>query len=319
MTTSRELIKAALDFREYDRVPIEARDASSVPFVYPVGRSNGLIGVKGKRTDIWGCGWEALEDGVCGEVKYHPLEDWDHLSRFSPPWDVLKQADLSDVNRFCASSDKFCYVAWEPAMPNIFERMQFLRGTENLFIDLAYGDARVIKLRDMLQEYYLTQMEMWIKTDIDAIHIADDWGSQNALLISPEIWREYFKPIYKQYCDMAHKMGKYVIMHSDGFVEAIIPDLIEIGVNALNLQIFCMDMEKIADLYHHKVAFWGEIDRQWIQVYGTSDDMRAAVRRLAAAFFKYGNTGFVAQCFYTMKVPEINKIAEWSEWERILR
>lgn len=116
-------------------------------------------------------------------------------------------------------------------------------------------------------------MSKWVNTDIDAIHIADDWGSQNALLISPNMWREYYKPIYKQYCDMAHSKGKYVIMHSDGFVEEIIPDMIEIGVNALNLQIFCMDIEKLAKQYHHKVAFWGEIDRQFTQPFGTPQDM----------------------------------------------
>jgi len=317
MIKGRDLVKQALDFDVYVNIPIEVRDVANVPNYYPPGQSYGEIGRMGKRMDIWGCGWEALEDGVCGEVKHSPLADWGCLDRYSPPWEVLNNTDFTKINEFCASTDLFVCPMWEPFMPNIFERMQFLRGSENLFMDLAYGDERVYRLRDMLQEYYMNQMEKWVNTDIDAIHIADDWGTQKSLLISPDMWREYYKPVYKQYCDIARKHGKYVIMHSDGFVEPIIPDLIEIGVNALNLQIFCMDIEKLASLYHHKVTFWGEIDRQFIQVFGSPQDMRDAVRRIADAVFKYGRTGFVAQCLYTMNVTQENKDAEWDEWHKI--
>jgi len=316
--TPRELVKAALDFKEYDVVPIEARDVTEAPYGYPPWFVGVPQGHKGRRVDPWGCTWESLEDGVCGEVKGHPLADWSQLAGFSAPWHILKQADLSGVNRFCAETDMFVINQWEPPMPNLFERMQHLRGTENLFMDLAYGDKRVITLRDMLQEYFLEQMEMWCRTGVDAVQFADDWGSQKSLLISPVTWREYFKPLYRQYCDLAHSNGKYILMHSDGYVADIIPDLIEIGVDALNLQLFCMDIEQLADRYHHQVAFWGEIDRQYIQVFGTEDDMHKAVRRLANAFFRYGRTGFIAQCTYTMNVPEANKRAEWDEWRQVM-
>lgn len=315
--TSRELIKAALTFQEYEVVPIEARDATGAPARYPPWYTGVPSNAKGRRVDPWGCTWESLEDGVCGEVKDHPLADWSRLDHFSPPWHILKEVNLSEVDRYCEGTDKFVIPQWEPAMPNLFERMQHLRGTENLFMDLAYGDARVLQLRDRLQEYYLKQMEMWCNTGVDAVQFADDWGAQHSLLISPAMWREIFKPLYRQYCDLAHRKGKYILMHSDGYVADIIPDLIEIGVDALNLQIFCMDIERLADLYHHQVAFWGEIDRQQVQVFGTEADMRKAVRRLANAFFRYGRTGFVAQCFYTLNVPEANKRAEWDEWQKV--
>ena len=315
--TSRELIKAALELREYHRVPIEARDTAGAPAYYPPWYVGAPSNAKGQRVDPWGCMWESLEDGVCGEVKGHPLADWGNLARFSPPWHILKEVKLNEVDRFCEGTDKFVINQWEPAMPNLFERMQHLRGTEDLFLDFAYGDKRVLQLRDRLQEYYLRQMEMWCNTAVDAVQFADDWGSQTSLLISPATWREYFKPMYRQYCELAHSKGKYILMHSDGYVAEIIPDLIEIGVDALNLQIFCMDIERLAELYHHKVAFWGEIDRQYIQVFGSVQDMRNAVRRLAKAFFQYGRTGFVAQCYYTMNVPEANMRAEWDEWQKV--
>lgn len=316
--TGKERIKRALTFRDFDIVPIEARDAMGAPFEYGEWYKGGMPNVVGKYTDGWGCVWEVLQPGVCGEVKEHPLADWRKLDTFRPPYHILERADLSMVNRACEeNADKFMINQWEPSMPNIFERMQHLRGTERLFMDLAYGDAKVIKLRDMLQEYYLKQMEMWCKTDLDAIHIHDDWGTQISMLISPDMWREYFKPIYKQYCDLAGRYGKFVLMHSDGYIEKIIPDLIEVGVHALNSQLFCMPVEELAAKYHHKLCFWGEIDRQFVQPFGTQADMRNACDRIANAFFRYGKTGFVAIGYYTMNTPDENKAAEYDQWEKI--
>lgn len=75
--------------------------------------------------------------------------------------------------------------------------MQFLRGTENLLMNLAYGEDKVYKLRDMLHEFFVREMEMWADTDVDGISFMDDWGTQKTLLISPILWREFFKPLYK--------------------------------------------------------------------------------------------------------------------------
>jgi len=189
-----------------------------------------------------------------------------------------------------------------------------LRGTEQLFIDLAEGGPEVYRLRDMLHDYFMRQAEMWVKTDVDGLHIADDWGSQTTLLISPRKWREFYKPCYAEYCALARGHGKYVIMHSDGYTESILGDLVEIGVNAINTQIFCMDMDKLAEKYHGKLAFWGEIDRQGILPHGTPEDCRAAVRRVARAFMIYGRTGIVGQTFWGKDIPQVNIDAVYDEW-----
>jgi uroporphyrinogen decarboxylase len=117
------------------------------------------------------------------------------------------------------------------------------------------------------------------------------------MLISPNQWREYFKPLYKDYCDVAQGKGKYVIMHSNGYVADIIPDLIEIGVDGLNAQIDCMDVDDLARRYHHKMAFWGGFDRQYLLPFGTRKEVMSEVHRIAEAFFSYGRTGIIGQCF----------------------
>jgi uroporphyrinogen decarboxylase len=326
--TPRESVRNALCFEDVERIPIEnlfagalqakyPSDVALPPYRYPQGKSRGEVNKKGRRMDIWGCLWEAGEDGVCGEVKDSPLwNDWSGLKSFSPPWDVLQGADLSPVNSKCAESDKFIISMWD-SMPNPFERMQHLRGTENLLMDLAYLEPEVYTLRDMIHEYFMKQMNLWVKTDIDAVHLVDDWGSQQSLLISPVIWRSFFKPLYKDYCDLAHAHGKFVLMHSDGYIADIIPDLIEIGVNAINSQLFCMPIEDLAERFAGRICFWGEIDRQRLLTTGTVDEVRQAVRRVAAAFLKHKRTGVVGQCFGGKDHRPENCEAVYDEWSKL--
>jgi len=226
----------------------------------------------------------------------------------------LEEADLSEVNKSCAETDKFVKVGTE-VRP--FERMQFLRGTENLFLDLAYGVREVFILRDMLHNFFLKEMEMWAKTDVDGVSFMDDWGSQNSLLISPKLWREFFKPLYKDYCDILHSHNKFVFFHSDGHIEAIYPDLIEIGIDAINSQLFCMNIEELGRRYKGKITFWGEIDRQYILPFGTVEEVKSAVRRVRKAL-DTGRGGVIAQCEWGVKDPRENIEAVFEEWEKPL-
>lgn len=334
---SRERVIRTLNHEEVDRIPRQLwalpgismfrkgeleevkskfpEDIGAPKYCYGQGkRGKGTPNVTGEYVDAWGSLWTVGVPGVIGEVKEYVFEDWSSLETYKLPWELLEEADLSRVNESCAKSDKFM-IAGTETRP--FERMQFLRGTENLFMDLAYGDREVYKLRDMLHEFFTKEMEMWSRTDVDAVSFMDDWGSQNSLLISPKLWREFYKPLYKDYCDILHSRGKYVFFHSDGNIEAIYPDLIEIGVDAVNSQLFCMDMEKLGNLYEGKITFWGEIDRQYILPFGTTEEVRAAVRRAANALIKDKRTGVIAQCEWGVKDPKENIEAVFEEWNSI--
>lgn len=305
--TSRERVIAALTMKEFDRVPREMMfgfedlindfpsDVCGVNYHYGMGQFEGVINAKGRWTDEWGCVWEAAEEGVKGEVRICPLDDWSKLDSFLPPWDVLDQADLSMVDEQCENTDKFTIVFWGVS-PSPFQRMQFLRGSEQLFLDLAEQSENVFKLRDIVHEYFIRQTRMWCETKIDGIHIEDDWGAQHALLISPKMWREFYKPLYKEYCDIAHAAGKYVVMHSDGYITEIIEDLIEIGVDAINAQLFCMDMDELEEKFGGRICFWGEIDRQYILPFGSEQVIRDGVNKVANIFLKRRRTGVVAEC-----------------------
>ena len=319
--TSRERVIQALEFKDFDRVPLEIgtelgitcfeSDVGYPAFSYGIGSSLGTPYTKGMHTDFWGCLFEAGTDGVLGEVKSPMLYEWSLLDSFKPPIEVLSHADLSGVSKECQTSDKFMIHMWGTAP---FQRIQFLRGSENVFMDLAVGNKEIFKLLEMVHEFYMTEVEMWANTDINAIHIEDDWGAQFAMLISPEMWREYFKPLYNDYCEIARKYDKYIIMHSDGHIMPIIDDLIEIGVHAINAQLDCMNVPELARLHHGKVAFWGGFDRQYLLPRGTEEEVRAEVRRIGNEFFQYGKTGVIGQCYLDRGGKIENLKAVYDEW-----
>ena len=129
------------------------------------------------------------------------------------------------------------------------------------------------------------------------------------------MWREIFKPLYKDYCDIIHSAGKSVFFHSDGFIEPIIEDLIEIGVDALNAQLFCMDIEELGRKYGGRLTFWGEIDRQHVLPFGTTEDVDKAVTRVRTAL-DHGKGGVIAQCEWGKDndLPNIEQV--YQSWMR---
>ncbi len=335
--TSRERVSLTLEHRPVDRAP---RDLWTLPGVvwfrrdeleavqrrfpsdfavpdYRYGaaeRARGEPCRRGQYVDAWGCVWHVAEDGVVGEVKEPAIRELSDIASYRPPFELLDGADLSRVDRSCAETDLFTRVGTETRP---FERLQFLRGTEQLLMDLAYGEPAIEQLLRMVHDFFCREMEMWAATDVDGVQFMDDWGSQTALLISPRMWRETFKPLYRDYCSILKSRGKRVFFHSDGNIEEIIPDLIEIGVDALNSQLFCMDIEKLGELYLGRITFWGEIDRQQVLSFGTPDDVRAAVRRVRAALDR-GQGGVIAQCEWGLETPRENIEAVFEEWEKPL-
>jgi len=332
--TSRERVTRALKLQNPDRAPRELwalpgigkfrwKELEGMNVAYPSdftgsggtygpsGRACGTCHEVGDYVDEWGVRWTNAEPGVVGEIKVPILNDDAAIARYRLPWELLDQADLSGVDAHCAQATQFVKV---DTHVRPFERLQFLRGTENLLVDLAYGTPSVLKLLEQLHEFYIREMEMWAQTPVDGVSFMDDWGSQTALLISPAMWREIFKPLYAEYCRILHKAGKFTFFHSDGCIEAIYPDLIEIGVDAVNSQLFCMNIEDLGEKYRGKITFWGEIDRQHLLPFGTPAQVQDAVRRVRRAL-DHGQGGVIAQCEWGIKDPAANIAAVFDAWQ----
>lgn len=330
---ARERVRRTLSFQSVDRAPRELWILPGVSryraseyqemtrrfpndIIAPNGkygralRERGTPAEVGTYTDAWGCEWQVGEPGVIGEVKCAILADDSLVAGYQPPWELLRDADMSQVNAMCAATS--CFVR---ARTNVrpFERMQFLRGTEQVLMDMAYGNKEFDILCTRLHDFFLEDIAMWCRTDVDGISFMDDWGAQGALLISPDMWRALFKPLYKDYCDLIHQSGKWVFFHSDGFITPIIDDLIEIGVDALNSQLFCQDIEELGRRFSGRITFWGEIDRQYALPFGTTEEVRAAVKRVRRAL-DHGHGGVIAQCEWGVRDPAENIAAVFEAW-----
>jgi uroporphyrinogen decarboxylase len=231
--------------------------------------------------DAWGAVWTRASDDYKGQVTEHPLADWAALEAYAFP-DPAQVGDFSQVIKTVRTNPGRKYLLVDG--DTLFQRMFYLRGFESLLLDIAERRPEVFYLRDRIMAFLLKRIEIWLGYDVDGLWFRDDWGTQEALMISPAAWREIFKPAYKQLCDAVHAGGKHVFFHSDGVTRAIIPDLIEIGVNALNVQIPCMDADELARSFGTKVCFVAGADRQHILPFGTPAQVESHCRSLAGTF-----------------------------------
>jgi uroporphyrinogen decarboxylase len=265
----------------------------------------------GSYVDEWGCTFQNIQAGVIGEVKAPLIADWESdAARVRFPDEVL-DINRDATNRDCASTDRFTIAG---GSPNPFERMQFLRGSEALYMDLADPPAAMLRFLTALHRFYCRQLDAWARSDVDALMMGDDWGSQRGLLIRPALWREVFKPMYRDYVQIAHSAGKQLFMHSDGHILDIYPDLIEIGVDAVNSQVFCMGIENLRP-FAGKITFWGEMDRQHLMPHGSGDDIANAVISVCANLWRDG--GCIAQCEFGAATRPENVRQVFATWDAV--
>lgn len=146
----------------------------------------------------------------------------------------------------------------------IFERSHHLMGFENALMAMYEEPEEYAELLDAIADYKVKLMSYvakYYKPDVLMMH--DDYGSSRAMLMSPDMWREFFKPRVKRLVDTAHSFGIAYEHHSCGHIEPIVGDMIEIGVDALNpLQRPANDIEKLKKLYGGKITLVGGFSSQ---------------------------------------------------------
>ncbi len=264
---------------------------------------------KGIYIDEWGCRFSNVHGGVIGIVKEPLVCEWDELDRFRTPEAALS-VDRDAVNAFCRRTDRFVLAG---TLVRPFERLTFIRTFEQALLDLAEQPDGLFELLALIHAHYLKEVEAWARTDVDAIVLMDDWGTQSRMMISPELWRRIFKPFYREYNEIAHSFGKYVFMHSDGYITDIIPDLIEVGVNALNSQVKCMGARELGRRFRGRITFWGEMDRQELLPNGSIEDVRRAVSEARTSF--YADGGVIAQCEFGPGAKPGNVFEVFRAWQ----
>jgi uroporphyrinogen decarboxylase len=163
----------------------------------------------------------------------------------------------------------------------IFEVAWQLRGMEELFRDFRFNPELAACLLDRITEIRCRMARFFASEGVDVLVLGDDVSMQTGMIMSPATWRKWFKGRMQRIIGEARAINPEipVFYHSDGNPEAIIPELIEIGVTILDpVQPECIDPVKVKRLYGDRLALWGTIGTQTTMPFGTLDEVRAEVR-----------------------------------------
>jgi len=176
----------------------------------------------------------------------------------------------------------------------IFETAWQLRGMENLFVDFYDNPKFAQVLLDKITEINAQVSARFAEAGVDILWLADDIGMQNTTLMSPTMWRKWLKPRLRHLIKSAKLVNPkiHIFYHSDGFIEPLIPELIEVGVDILNpVQPECMDPAKLKKLYGDKLSFFGTIGVQTLMPFGRPKDVKQKVKEMIERVGKGG--GFI--------------------------
>lgn len=236
------------------------------------------------RTDWWGVGFDTEEEGYFPSVC--PLAATRDLDHF--PWpDPHDPHLLDDAARQIAADSGEHFVA-----PNfgfaLFERAWLLRGFETFLAEIVTDPDFAADLLDRIVEIQLVLIRRFLALGVDGGYFGDDYGAQKNLLFSPATWRTLIKPRLARLFAPFREAGLPVLMHSDGQIAKILPDLVEIGLTTLNpVQPEVIDHDWLHATFDRRLSFYGGVSTQTVLPYGSPDEVRAAARtaihRLAPA------------------------------------
>jgi uroporphyrinogen decarboxylase len=144
-----------------------------------------------------------------------------------------------------------------------FNRLFFLRGFENLMMDLLAEPEKAGWLADRVFDFMKDCASGWAEVGVQAVTFGDDLGTEQGTMMSPALFRSFFKPRYAAFCTHCHALGLHAVLHSCGNVWDIIPDLIEAGFDVLNLeQPNVFGLARLGETFAGKVCFLTNPDSQ---------------------------------------------------------
>jgi hypothetical protein len=234
-------------------------------------------------TDPWRCVWQTPDDGITGAVHGHPLETWDSFRNYRAPdpettdgafpidWKKIEEG----ARRARANGDLV-----NGALPHghTFLRLQDIRGYENLLLDMAEDHPNLPRLIKMVEEFNYRFVTRWLALKPDMFSYAEDLGMQVGPMLSPACFRRYIKPVYQRLMQPAREQGCLIHMHSDGDIRTLADDLVDAGVQVINLQDLVNGIDWIAAKYAGKVCIDLDVDRQRITRFGSPAEIDALIR-----------------------------------------
>lgn len=320
--SSRERVRLALDHQATDRIPIamvcsginapadRAFDALlrrergvdlqsylqntlDIRYVNP-----GYIGPSlPPNVDMWGVRRKPVHYGLSSydEIEYYPLacaQTPADLVKF--PWPTPEWFDYEALDTSITSANvdgEHCLMI---SNGNIFETSWYMRGFEQIFLDLIDNTELAHALFERVTNFYIAHFTRLLQVAhgrVDLAFTADDIAGQHGLLMSLGMWEQFIQPYHNRLNKAIHEFGVKVIYHSDGAVQKAVSRLLEMGIDILQALQFSadgMDPSELKAKFGNRLCFEGGVSVQTTLPFGTPDDVRAEAKMLINVLGKDG-------------------------------
>ena len=257
--------------------------------------------------DDWGVNWLGTdaEDGSYPDDK--AVITLEEIAGYATP-DTNWEAVTADLRRQMAEhgdKDVLFIVRNEAAL---FERSKLLLGTFNFLTACAANLDQLGILLDKVVAYQVRLTEAIMDAGVDGVRFTDDWGMQHTLFINPGLWRELFKPRLQRAYDVVKRYDGVVMQHSCGCISAIMPDLVELGVDVLDpCQPQSNDIFQWKRRYGKRLTFMGGLDTQTYLTFGVPEAIKVRVKEVLTIMSRGG--GYIAAPSHTITLPPANRQA----------
>lgn len=234
------------------------------------------------------------------------------------PWPSPETVDMSGVRAQCErwAGEYATYGApWSP----FFHEVGWLVGQENLYMWMCTRPDLVDAIIEGFVDYEVAATRRFLEACdglLDITYFGNDFGTQRCLFISPAHWERFFRAPLKRFYDVSHEFGCKVMQHSCGAVRAIIPSLIEDGVDMLDpVQVRAegMSLPELVRDFGDRLCFHGGVDTQRTLPFGTPDDVRAQVRSYLDLTRDRGGYVLVGSQDFIADIPDENILAMYDE------
>ena len=272
----------------------------------------------GVTEDIWGCRIKKMQyNPGCFYYEWvaPPLADATTVADVERHrWPDPDWYDFTPVAEYCRSNDEHCLVAGRGAT---FDSVGFFRGMEQAMLDVYDNPGVLEAIVEKIFEFqceYNRRVLAAAGGRLDILFFSEDMGGQNGLLVSVETLRKYVVPKLRTYAELAHSHGALAMLHSDGAIGQIIPDLIDVGVDIIDPvqhNLPGMDAADLKRQYGERLCFHGLLDSQELMPFGTPETVAAEVRRLVDVVGADGGLALSPSCGFQVDVPMENILAAY--------
>ena len=189
-------------------------------------------------------------------------EDWEEKAKpfLKPTSNRINFQQYEAKRESCEKSGRF----FLNSGVNVFEAIHPITGHENLLVGMALDPEWIQEMAATYADLIIALMEeLFAKSGKpDGIWFYEDMGFKGRPFMSPDMYQELIMPAHRKTIDFAHSQGLPVVMHSCGFVEPLLPYMVEAGIDCLQaMEVKAgMDLLRIYDQFGKKIALMGGLD-----------------------------------------------------------